>query len=61
VAEAEHEMAEALLRVDVDHVPEDRLAADLHERLRDRLGVLAQARAPAAAEDHHGLVHRPER
>ena len=61
VAEAEHEAAEALLGVDADHVPEDRLPADLNERLRDRLRLLAQARAPASTEDHDGLVHRPER
>ena len=61
VAEAEHEAAEALLGVDADHVPEDRLSADLHERLRDRLRLLAEPRAPASAEDHDGFVHRPER
>ena len=61
VAEAEHEAVEALVGVDPDDVPEDRPAADLHQRLRDRLGVLAQARAAAAAQDHDRLVHRRER
>ena len=53
VAGAEHEAAQPLGGVDLDHVPEDRLAADLHQRLRDRLGVLLEPRAAAAAEDHH--------
>jgi hypothetical protein len=61
VAQAEHKSAEALIGVDADHVPEDRSPADLHERLRDRLRLLAQSRAPASAEDHDGLVHRRER
>jgi hypothetical protein len=61
VAEAEHEAVEALRRVDADHVPQDRAAADLDQRLRDRLRVLAQPRAAAAAQDDDWLVHRPER
>jgi hypothetical protein len=42
VTQAEHEAVEALLGIDPHHVPEDGPAADLDERLRDRLGVLAQ-------------------
>ena len=55
VAEAEEKATEALLGVDADHVPEDRPAADLHQRLGDRLAVPAQARAAPATEDHHVL------
>jgi hypothetical protein len=57
VAEAEDEAPEALLGVDPDDVPQDRAAADLDQRLRDRLGVLTEPRAAAAAKDDDGLVH----
>ena len=40
VAGQEDEAAEALGGVDVDDVPEDRLAADLDQRLRDRMRLL---------------------
>ena len=50
-AGADQEAAEAVRRVDPDHVPEDRPAADLDERLRDGMRALLQARPPAAAED----------
>jgi hypothetical protein len=36
----------------LDHVPHDRPAADLHQRLRDRLRVLLQPRAAPATEDY---------
>ena len=41
----------ALGGVDPDHVPEDRVPADLHQRLRDLGAVLLQPRPAAAAED----------
>ena len=58
VAGGEQEALEALRGVDLDHVPEDRPAADLDQRLRQRFGPLTQARAAAAAEDHDGRLHR---
>jgi hypothetical protein len=51
VAGQEQEAAESLGGVDPGHVPENRLAADLHERLGDRVRPLLQARAAPAAED----------
>ena len=47
----EQEALEPLRRVDLDHVPEDRPAADLDQRLRHRLGPLPQPRPAPAAED----------
>ena len=41
----------ALGGVDPDHVPEDRLAADLDQRLGDRVRLLLQAGPAPAAED----------
>ncbi len=40
-------------------MPDDRPAADLHERLGDRAGVLLQTGAAPAAEDRDGGVLRP--
>ena len=54
VPERQHELVEAVPRVVLHDVPEDRPAADLDERLRPHLGLLGQARARAAAQDHHG-------
>ena len=64
MAGAEDEALEALLGVDADDVPEDRPPSDLDERLRDRLGVLPEPRAAAAAEDDdarsaHGRDYGP--
>src|SRR6476646_6486112 len=60
VSGAEDEALQSLRGVDLDHVPEDRSAADLHQRLRHRLGLLAQACSPAAAEDQdRGLAQPP--
>ena len=58
VAGREQEALEPLGGVDLDHVPEDRPAADLDQRLRHRLGPLAQPRPAAAAEDDDGWLHR---
>ena len=52
VAERQHELVEAVPRVVLHDVPEDRPAADLDERLRPHLGLLGQARARAAAQNH---------
>jgi hypothetical protein len=54
VAQAEDELAEPVVGVDLHDVPQDRLLADLHERLGHPLGLLAQACAHAAAQDHDG-------
>jgi len=51
VARQQQEAAEALGGVDPDYVPDDRLAADLHQRFGDRVSLLLQARAAPAAED----------
>ena len=53
VAEAQHEIAVAVLAVVVHHVPQDRLMADRDHGLRDVLGVLADAGAKAAAEQNN--------
>lgn len=61
VAEAQHEVGEPVDLEVLHDVPEDRLIADLHQRLRDRFRVLAQSRALAAAKNDHGhlvLRHR---
>ena len=54
VAERQHELVEAVARVVLHDVPQDRPAADLDERLRTHLGLLGQARARAAAQDTTG-------
>ena len=54
VAEREHELVEAVARVVLHDVPQDRPAADLDERFRTHLGLLGQARAGAAAQDDDG-------
>src|SRR5918999_337229 len=52
VAGAEHDPGRAVSGVDVDDIPDDRHPADLDQRLRDRLGVLLEPRAPAPAKDY---------
>ena len=52
VAEAEHEILVPVLAVVLHHVPQDRLMADRDHRLRDALGVLADAGAKPAAEQN---------
>ena len=51
----QEEAPEAVRRIDPDHVPDDRTAADLDERLRDRVGPLLQPGAAPSAEDRDGL------
>ncbi len=58
VAEGEDELAEAVGRVDVQDVPEDRASADLDHRLRNDRGLLGEARAEATGEED-GLHGRP--
>ncbi len=53
VAGGHEEAPEALGRVDAHDVPEDRPLPHLHERLRDLLRALLEARAAPAAEYHH--------
>src|SRR6185503_8795567 len=53
VAEAEHETVEPVVAVELHDVPKDRPWADLDHRLGAVLGLLAQARPLAAAEDDH--------
>ena len=57
VAEAEHEIAVAVLAVVMHQVPEDRLVADRDHRLRDVLRIIANSGAETAAEQNcfHGL------
>ena len=51
VAEAEHEVSEAVMRVELHDVPENGTASHLDQGLRTELGLFAQARAESAAED----------
>ena len=51
VAEAEHEVGEAEVRVVLHHVPEDRPVADLDHRLGDDVGGLAHPEPLPTAED----------
>src|SRR6185312_7120742 len=52
----QQEVLEPLGDVDLNHVPDDRPAADLDERLGDRLSVLLKPSAPAAAQDRDGWL-----
>src|SRR5438105_3550954 len=52
VAEADHEVFDAVLRIDLHDVPENRLPADLDHRLGTDYGLLTQARAEPPGEDH---------
>ena len=58
VAEAEHELAQAVRRVELHHVPEQWPAADLDHRLGAEFRLFAHARAEAATEQHdlHALA-----
>jgi hypothetical protein len=40
-------------KVDLDHMPDDRSAADLDQGLRYRLRVLTEARAATTTQDRH--------
>jgi len=65
VAEAEDEVPEAVVRVVLHDVDQDRHLADLDQRLRNELGLLVQAGSRSAAEDDDGDVrefgvHRAE-
>src|SRR5208283_3096069 len=72
VAKADDELRQPVGGVDLHDVPEDRLAPDLDHRLRLEVGLLADAGAEAASENHdfHGVrlnmlsslsVRRPSR
>ena len=52
VAEAKHEIAMPVLAVVLHHVPQDRLLADRNHRLGDALGIVADARSQAPAEQN---------
>ena len=52
-AEAEHEALGPVVAEQLHDVPQDRALADADQRLGDALGLLAQAGAEAAGEDHH--------
>ena len=58
VAETEDEALAAERRIALHDMPENRLLADRHHRLRQQLRHVAQTRPLATAEDHHGR-HRP--
>src|SRR5205085_2121392 len=52
VAQEEHELAKAMVSVELHYVPEDRPPAHVDERLRQVLGDVANPRPLPAAEDH---------
>ena len=52
IAQAEDEVAEAVVGVDLHDVPEDRPPADLDHRLGPELGLLSQPGSDATAQDH---------
>src|SRR5262249_31122572 len=52
VAEAQHEVAEAAVRVGLHDVPEDWTSADLDHRLGTHIGLLAQPRPHSSAKNH---------
>ncbi len=53
VAGQEQELPEALTGIDSDHVPEDRYAAYLDQRLGKGFGTFAQPGTPTSAEDRN--------
>src|SRR5208337_1136360 len=53
VAQANHEVAESIRRIDLHDVPENRAPADLHHRLGPELGLLAEPRAQSAGQNYH--------
>src|SRR4051794_15611114 len=59
VAAGQDDVAQAVARIQLHDVPDDRLAADLDQRLGDRLRVFLQPRPPAPAEDHHLHARKP--
>ena len=56
--QAQDEPPEGVVVVGLHHVPQNRPAADLYERLGDRVRLLAQPRASATAEDRDGNFRR---
>ena len=60
VSETQHEILVAVVRVVPHQVPEDRPVADVHQRLRDAVRVLAKAHAqtPAEKDDFHDIALR---
>ena len=63
VAQGEHELLEAEVRVDLHDVPQDRTSADPDQRLGDALGHVLDARTAPPAEDHdlHDALRLPRR
>ena len=57
VSGQEQKAPEPLREVDLDHVPEDRAAADLDHRLGQRRCPALQARPAATAQDHNAGSH----
>jgi hypothetical protein len=53
VAETQNEFRMAVMRVVAHQVPEDGAWTDADERLRNRVRMLAQARAQPSAKQHH--------
>jgi len=58
VAAADYKLVDPMGAVDLQNVPEDRLAADFNHRLRLEVGFFADARAEAAGENYcfHGCM-----
>src|SRR4029077_18655647 len=53
VAQAQNELTEAVVRVDLHDVPENGTAPDLYHGLGTELGLLAKTGAQSAAENHY--------
>src|ERR1051325_7647446 len=51
VAEADDEVVESLVAVDLHHVPQHRTAADLDHRFRPHAGLFGDARPQSAGQD----------
>ena len=56
IAAADHKLIDAVGTEDLEDVPEDRPAADLHHRLGLEVGFITDAGAEATRQDHgfHG-------
>jgi hypothetical protein len=52
VTQADHEVGDAVMGIDLHDMPQDRFTADLHHRLGMKSGLLGDAGAVAAGQDY---------